>query len=115
MTPHTNAPSTTERFANRAAFNRYRDAAQERYQRLMAAKDRPVISIPYSECTRAKGVDRVIATLEQEIAARGLDVDVRRVGCFGNCYAEPIIEVRKDGWPAVMYGYVTPEDVAPIL
>ncbi len=115
MMAHADTPTDIQRFADRAAFNRYRDAAQQRYQRLMAAKDRPVISIAYSECTRAKGVDRVIATLEQEIAARGLDVDVRRVGCFGNCYAEPVVEVRKDGWPAVMYGYVTPEDVAPIL
>jgi NADH:ubiquinone oxidoreductase subunit F (NADH-binding)/(2Fe-2S) ferredoxin len=115
MIAHAQTPTNLPKLADRAAFNRFRDEAQTRYQQMMAAKDRPVISIAYSECTRAKGVDRVIATLEEEIAARGLDVDVRRVGCFGNCYAEPVVEVRKDGWPAVMYGYVTPEDVAPIL
>lgn len=104
-----------ERFTSRADFNRYRAAAQARYQRLMAATERPVISLAYSECTRAKGVDRVIATLEAAIAARGLDVEVRRVGCFGNCYAEPVLEVRNHGWPAVMYGYVTPDDVPLIL
>ena len=107
--------SEVERLATRADLERYRAAAQARYRRLMAATDRPVISFAYSECTRAKGVDRVIAALEAEIAARGLDVDVRRVGCFGNCYAEPVLEVRKSGWPAVMYGYVTPADVPLIL
>ena len=75
---------------------------------MMAATDRPVISIVMSECTRAKGVEKVIADLQgADRRARGFDVEIREVGCFGNCYAEPVVEVRKAGWPAVMYGYVT--------
>ena len=114
----THATARTARsptLTSREAFNRYRTQATERYQRMMSAADRPVISIAMSECTRAKGVEGVIAAFKEQIAARGVDVEIREVGCFGNCYAEPVVEVRKAGWPAVMYGYVTPDDVPAIL
>jgi len=115
MTEHASSTPAVERLATRAEFDRYRAAATVRYQRMMSAADRPVISIVMSECTRAKGVERVIATFKEQIAARGVDVEIREVGCFGNCYAEPVVEVRKAGWPAVMYGYVTTDDVPTIL
>ena len=115
MTAHTTSSADSPKLATREDFNQYRAAATDRYQRMMSATDRPVISIPMSECTRAKGVDHVIDALKTEIALRGMDVELREVGCFGNCYAEPIVEVRKAGWPAVMYGYVTPDDAIAIL
>ncbi len=117
MSAHTDATPTpaTETFRTREDFNRFKADATDRYQRMMSAQDRTVISIPYSECTRAKGVDTVIAAFQMEIQARGMAVEFRGVGCFGNCYAEPVVEVRKAGWPAVMYGYVTPDDVPTIL
>jgi NADH:ubiquinone oxidoreductase subunit F (NADH-binding)/(2Fe-2S) ferredoxin len=115
MSTHaTDTPAVTT-LTSREAFNRYRTQATERYQRMMSAADRPVISIVMSECTRAKGVEGVIASFTEQIAARGVDVEIREVGCFGNCYAEPVVEVRKAGWPAVMYGYVTTDDVPAIL
>lgn len=109
------AASTMPKLADRAAFNSYRAEATERYQRMMSAVDRPVISIAMSECTRAKGVENVVTAFKAQTATRGMDIELREVGCFGNCYAEPVVEVRKAGWPAVMYGYVTPDDVPTIL
>ncbi len=116
MNVHTSSASpTVPHLADREAFNRYRDAATERYQRMMSAVERPVVSIAMSECTRAKGVEDVIAAFTAQSGARGMDLEIRQVGCFGNCYAEPVVEVRKAGWPAVMYGYVTADDVPAIL
>ncbi|MHB8644160.1 MAG: NADH-ubiquinone oxidoreductase-F iron-sulfur binding region domain-containing protein [Thermomicrobiales bacterium] len=116
MNTHTPATSpTVPHLANRAAFDRYRSAATERYQHMMSAVERPVVSIVMSECTRAKGVENVIAAFREQSGARGMALEIREVGCFGNCYAEPVVEVRKAGWPAVMYGYVTADDVPLIL
>ncbi len=104
-----------EKLADRAAFEQFQKESTARYQRMMSGADRPVISIVMSECSKAKGAQAVAATIKAALAARGLDVTLREVGCFGNCYAEPVVEVRKAGWPAVMYGYVTPDDVPAIL
>ncbi len=111
---HSSHPPLTT-LDDRAAFEQLRIAATTQYQHMMSGTDRVVLSIAYSECTRAKGVDSVIAAFKAQIETRGVEIEIRQVGCFGNCYAEPVVEVRKAGWPAVMYGYVTPDDVPAIL
>ncbi len=110
----TEAPAI-EKMTDRAAFDAYIQAGTDRYRRMMGAADRPVITVSISECSRAKGVDKVWDTLHAQVDASGADIELRPTGCFGNCYAEPVIEVRKSGWPAVMYGYVTPDDIPAIL
>jgi NADH-quinone oxidoreductase subunit F len=30
------------------------------------------------------------------------------VGCLGHCYAEPLVIIRKPGYPSICYGHVTP-------
>ena len=63
MATHITQDSAVEKFADRAAFERFQRAATERYQHMMSGVDRPVLSIAMSECTKAKGAESVVATI----------------------------------------------------
>jgi (2Fe-2S) ferredoxin len=43
---------------------------------------------------------------EEETKRLGIKVDIRRCGCIGMCYAEPLVEVSVAGLPKVTYGKV---------
>ena len=47
--------------------------------------------------------------IQEEVAAKGLDVDVDFTSCIGMCYAEPMVEVAIPGMPSVVYGNIFPE------
>ncbi len=53
--------------------------------------------------------------LEDGIKKRGLDVRLRRTGCVGMCYREPIVDVESPGLGKVTYGGVKTEWVDRIL
>ena len=57
-----------------------------------------VIKVGLSSCGIAAGAKQVFQRLQEEIAARGLEVDLMQCGCAGMCYAEPLVEVRSRGW-----------------
>ena len=66
-----------------------------------------VLAVGMATCGVAAGARDVAKTLEDEIARQGLEnVSVMATGCYGFCYAEPMVEVRVPGKPAVRYGYV---------
>ena len=64
-------------------------------------------------CT-SSGSMKIGDKLEQEIAAKGLqdEVKVVRTGCFGLCALGPIMIVYPEG---VFYSMVTPEDIPEIV
>lgn len=53
--------------------------------------------------------------LEAGIRDRGLDVRLRRTGCVGMCYREPIVDVEAPGLGKVTYGDVKADWVGRIL
>ncbi|HOO77480.1 MAG TPA: (2Fe-2S) ferredoxin domain-containing protein [bacterium] len=73
------------------------------------------IRVGYSTCGIAAGAEEVYAVLEREIRKRELDVTLKKVGCVGMCYAEPLVEVDVEGAPRVFYGKVDGEKAAKIV
>jgi (2Fe-2S) ferredoxin len=73
------------------------------------------IKVGLSTCGIAAGADEVFKTLVEEVKKRNLDISVKRTGCTGMCYAEPLVEVKVDGMPMVMYGKVTKDIAHKIL
>jgi (2Fe-2S) ferredoxin len=69
------------------------------------------IKVGLSSCGIAAGAQEVYDLLAEEVAKRSLPVSVRRCGCSGACYAEPLVEVCIEGLPPVVYGRVN-RDVA---
>ena len=47
-------------------------------------------------CGIAAGAEEVFRTLNEKVREKGLDVKVKRVGCLGFCFAEPLVELVED-------------------
>ncbi len=56
---------------------------------------RPLVRVPIATCSIPGGAHETLAALRNEIAERGLAVDVGTMGETGLCWAEPLVEVRK--------------------
>ncbi len=69
-------------------------------------QSKAVIMVGAATCGRAAGALDVIKAFKEEIQKHNLDVPVIEVGCIGHCYAEPIVIIRKSGYPPIAYGRV---------
>ena len=54
----------------------------------------------------AAGADEVCALLEKEAGTLGFPLVVRRVGSLGLSFADPLVEIAREGMPTVVYGRV---------
>lgn len=70
----------------------------------LAAK--PIIWIGTATCGKAAGAVDVREAFKAELNNKGIDAEVREVGCMGHCYAEPLAVIAKPGFPALCYGKV---------
>jgi (2Fe-2S) ferredoxin len=73
------------------------------------------IRVGYSTCGIAAGADEVFSVLRDEVQKRHLDIDVKKCGCAGMCYAEPLVEVMVEGTPRVFYGRVDRDTAIKII
>ncbi len=63
----------------------------------------PVIEVGAATCGRAAGALETITGFEQALADNGVEAEIRRVGCLGHCYAEPLVTIRYPGFPPLLY------------
>ncbi len=77
--------------------------------------ERPRILIGAATCGRAAGALSVRAAFEKELAARSNAADLHDVGCYGLCYAEPLVEIGLPGGRRIMYKNVTEEMAAELV
>ncbi len=63
----------------------------------------------------AAGADTVCAVVEKEAGTLGIPLEVRRVASLGYSFADPLVEVAREGMPTVVYGLVGAEDARRIL
>lgn len=96
-----------------AAYEELRAAADETWA-TVANPGRTLIKVGVATCSHVVGAEETLATLRHEIAERRLETDVMITGCWGLCYAEPIVEVKHPGAPSVLYHHLT-VDKAPAL
>ncbi len=68
------------------------------------------VAVGMSSCGLAAGAEQVFNALKKklnerrgELERRGIEVELRSVGCLGMCYREPLVEVASDGL-RVVYG-----------
>lgn len=77
---------------------------------LAASKSNPYdgdyVKVGISTCGVAAGAQDTLNVFEEETKRLGIKVDIRRCGCIGMCYAEPLVEVSAAGLPKVTYGKV---------
>ncbi len=86
---------------------------------------RTVIAVGMATCGIAAGAKSVMEALFNEIQKAKSEgeheksvldnVSIISTGCFGYCYAEPMVEVRCADKPPVKYGHVTEAIAADII
>jgi len=91
-------------------------AEAEGRRQAATADVRMQISVGMATCGISAGAEAVWAALREEIERRGLTgVELKRVGCIGQCHVEPLVEIMKRGSMPFLYGGVTPKIALDIL
>ncbi len=73
------------------------------------------IKVGMSSCGIAAGAEEVFNFFAEEVKKRNLQIEIKKCGCAGACYAEPLVEVSVEGLPSVIYGAVNKEVANKIL
>ncbi len=76
---------------------------------------RPRIAVGITTCSRARGADETLAAIRRELGQRKLAADVVVTGCWGLCYAEPMLEIAKPSGQRVLYQNVTADRVPQLI
>ncbi len=66
----------------------------------------------YGSCGIAAGAEQVADALEAALLGSGQAME--KVGCVGMCFAEPMMQVVDEQGRDLYYGYLKPEDMAPL-
>jgi NADH-quinone oxidoreductase subunit F len=90
-----------------STFEEIRHRAELHWNQLWNS-DNPVVMVGTATCGRAAGALEVVKAIREEVGKQELACPVIEVGCIGHCYAEPIVMIRKPGYPTICYGRVNP-------
>jgi NADH-quinone oxidoreductase subunit F len=88
-------------------FDEIRKRAEAHWDNLWNDQ-KPVIWVGTATCGRAAGALDVLQAVKEVVKNRNIECIVFEVGCLGHCYAEPLVIIRKPGYPSICYGHVTP-------
>lgn len=73
------------------------------------------VKVGMGSCGIASGAEEIYSLFIKEFERRHLDGIIKKTGCIGNCYAEPLVEVDVKGMPSVIYGKVDKKLVYKII
>ncbi len=73
------------------------------------------VKIGMSSCGIAAGADEVYQALLDFAKEKNLDIEIKKVGCLGMCWAEPLIEVKIGDEKPVIYRNVNKDIAIKIL
>ncbi len=76
---------------------------------------RPRIAVGMGTCGAGNGAEAVYHAFADAIDKRGLDIHLARVGCFGFCAEEPLVNVWLPGRPLIILHRVQSQHVDEIL
>ncbi len=79
------------------------------------ALSKNTITVGMNSCGIAAGAGEVYDFLAGKINKDNLDIKIKRSGCLGACYAEPLVEVICEGMPGVVYMNVDKEVAGKII
>ena len=73
------------------------------------------VLVGLATCGVAAGAELVYSTFESSLARHNLPVTIKRVGCIGMCYNEPLVDVVTADGNRFTSGHVRPEDIGRIV
>lgn len=87
----------------------------EKMSKVLCNKPKDWIKVGMSSCGIAAGAEDVFNFFVEEVRKRNLQIEIKKCGCAGMCYAEPLVEVSVEGLPSVIYGTVNKDLATKIL
>lgn len=87
----------------------------QRIKKEQQKKNLNYISVGMNTCGIAAGAKEIYDFFQCEKNKLNLDISIRKCGCIGTCFAEPIVEVVIENMPKIIYGKVTKKIAARIL
>lgn len=87
----------------------------EKMGKAQAERPKDWIKVGMSSCGIAAGAEDVYNFFVEEVKKRNIQIEIKKCGCIGMCYAEPLVEVNVDGLPTVIYGRVNKDVAIKIL
>lgn len=73
------------------------------------------IKVGMSSCGIAACAEEVYQILDKEIKEKNIPVLLKKCGCLGMCYAEPLVEIKISNSPAIVYKHVTKNNALDLL
>lgn len=73
------------------------------------------VFVQMGTCGRAVGAEALSSALRQRLDARGFAAEIVEGACNGMCYAAPLVEVERLGWPRVLIERLSPESVDALV
>lgn len=75
----------------------------------------PVISVSNSSCARISGSEKVLSRIETYLENSNQKAILRTTACYGNCKAQPYVDIQLPGRFRLTYAKVDPEEISNIL
>ncbi|MDE2059149.1 MAG: NAD(P)H-dependent oxidoreductase subunit E [candidate division NC10 bacterium] len=66
-------------------------------------------------CSASVGADLLMERLTEEVKHQGLSATVMEGGCNGMCYAAPVVELYRSGWPRMTLKAMNVDNVIPLV
>ena len=95
-------------------FEELKNQADEKWNQLNDSPT-PVIRVGTAMCGHASGSFRVIQALKTLLAEKKIDAIIEEVGCIGLCYAEPLIDIKKQGKSRLFFNNVSVNNIEEIV
>jgi NADH-quinone oxidoreductase subunit F len=76
---------------------------------------KPRIAIGMGTCGLGNGAQEVFQAFTRSLAKRKVAALLTKVGCFGFCAQEPLVNITLPGQPLVILNRVLPKDVDAIV
>ncbi len=86
-----------------------REKAMKKLNVRTAGEEEIKILVGMGTCGISAGARETLTAMVEEINNRNLqNVVISQVGCLGNCFGEPIVQVNIPNQKSILYGKVTP-------
>ena len=94
------------RFNNIQDLTDWRDQA---LQTMQVGKNSGItIYVGMGTCGLAAGAGDTMEAIQRELSERGVNAQLKSVGCIGMCVKEPLVDIQLAGQPRITYVNVNP-------